>query len=276
MRSQGKGRVGPQQDPGSPEGGVGWAWLELGCEHSSVCAGLSLATGGLWWPNGSKDLTRWSNCSPTSECASLTAASAAEQGALLGRVLRASGLEPPPCLPGGAVWSPTLLNTPPMASRGLCAPPPPCTRGSAVWGFSPQPRSTTLLSVTPHCLQKSLCPGTGRRLSCSQMAWSWMSVAGLELKRRHCVRGRRWGAVGGALGVLGRELPALRAPVLGPWVCRPCGRLEISLSLGWVPGQRLGPGDVVPPPSTWDSGGEKAAWARGACQFVTLRRRGMA
>ena len=165
---------------------------------------------------------------------------------------------------GGAVWSPTLLSIPPTASRGLCAPLP-CTRGSAVWGFSPQPRSTTLLSVTPHCLQKSLCPGTGRRLSCSQMAWSWMSVAGLELKRRHCVRGRRWGAVGGALGVLGRELPALRAPVLGPWVCRPCGRLEISLSVGWVLGQRLSPRDVVPSPSTWDSGGEKAAWACGAC-----------
>ena len=48
MRSQGKGREGSQQDPGSPEGGVGRAWLELGCEHSYVCAGLSLATGGLW------------------------------------------------------------------------------------------------------------------------------------------------------------------------------------------------------------------------------------
>ena len=178
--------------------------------------------------------------------------------------------------PRGCCVVPHPSEHPPMASRGLCAPPPPCTRGSAVWGFSPQPRSTTLLSVTPHCLQKSLCPPAGCRLSCSQMAWSWTSVAELELKRRHCVRGRRWGAVGGALGVLGRELPALRAPVLGPWVCRSCGRLEISLSLGWVPGQRLGPGDVVPPPSTWDSGGEKAAWARGACQFVTLRRRGMA
>ena len=21
-----------------PEGGVGWAWLELGCEHSNACA----------------------------------------------------------------------------------------------------------------------------------------------------------------------------------------------------------------------------------------------
>ena len=48
MRSQGKGRVGSQQDPGSWEGGVGWARLELGCEHSGACAGLSLATGGLW------------------------------------------------------------------------------------------------------------------------------------------------------------------------------------------------------------------------------------
>ena len=108
------------------------------------------------------------------------------------------------------------------------------------------------------------------------MAWSWASAPGLELRRRHCVTGRRWGAVGRDLGVLGRELPALWAPVLGPWVCGPCGRSEISLSLGWIPGQRLGPGDVVPTPSTWDSGGEKAAWARGACQFVTLKRRGMA
>lgn len=90
-------------------------------------------------------------------------------------------------------------------------------------------------------------------------------------------QGEKVGCCGwGALGVLGRELPALRAPVLRPWVCRPCRRLEISLSLGWVSGQRLGPGDMVPPPSTWDSGGEKAAWVRGACQFVTLRRRGMA
>ena len=48
MRSQGKGRVGSEQDPGSREGGVGWAWLELGCEHSGACAGLSLSTGGLW------------------------------------------------------------------------------------------------------------------------------------------------------------------------------------------------------------------------------------
>ena len=127
VRSQDKGRVGPQQDPGSREGGVGWAWLELGCEHSSVCAGLSLATGGLWWPNGSKDLTRWSNCSPTSECASLTAASAAEQGALLGRVLRASGLEPPPCLPGGAVWSPTLL------SKGTTGRGSESLRGTEAW-----------------------------------------------------------------------------------------------------------------------------------------------
>ena len=87
-------------------------------------------------------------------------------------------------------------------------------------------------------------------------------------------QGEKLGCCGrGALGVLGWELPALRAPVLRPWVCGPCGRSEISLSLGWVPGQRLSPGDVVPPPSTWDSGGEKAAWARGACQFVTLRRR---
>ena len=103
MRSQGKGRVGSHQDPGSREGGVGWAWLELGCEHSNACAGLSLATGGLWWPDGSKGLTRWSSCSPTSECVSLTAASAAEQRALLGGVPRASGLEPPPCIPGDAV-----------------------------------------------------------------------------------------------------------------------------------------------------------------------------
>ena len=57
MRSQGKGRVGSQQDPGSWEGEVGRAWLELGCEHSYVCAGLSLATGGLWWPDRSKGLT---------------------------------------------------------------------------------------------------------------------------------------------------------------------------------------------------------------------------
>ena len=96
MRSQGKGRVGSQQDPGNREGRVGWARLQLGCE-------LSLAKGGLWWPDGSKGLTRWSSCSPTSECASLTAASAAEQRALLGGVQRASGLEPPPCIPGDAV-----------------------------------------------------------------------------------------------------------------------------------------------------------------------------
>ena len=54
-----------------------------------------------------------------------------------------------------------------------------------------------------------------------------------------------------------------------------CGRA--GAPLGGVPraseGQRLGPGDVVNPPSTWDSGGEKAAWARGACfVFETLRR----
>lgn len=110
MRSQGKGRVGSQQDPGSREGGVGWAWLELGCEHSNACAGLSLATGGLWWPDGSKGLTRWSSCSPTSECVSLTAASAAEQRAPLGRVQRASGLEPPPCSLGGGL----LCSLPPF------------------------------------------------------------------------------------------------------------------------------------------------------------------
>ena len=46
---------------------MGWAWLELLREHSDVGAGLRSAT-------------RWSSCSPTSEWASLTAASAAEQG----------------------------------------------------------------------------------------------------------------------------------------------------------------------------------------------------
>lgn len=41
-------------------------------------------------------------------------------------------------------------------------------------------------------------------------------------------------------------------------------------------GQRLSPGEVATPPSTWDSGGEEAAWACGAFQLVTLRRREMA
>lgn len=153
-------------------------------------------------------------------------------GAPLGGVPRASGLEPPPCTLGGAVWSPSLLSIPPTASRSLCA-----------------------------CLPTSLPPTAGHRLSCSQMAWSWASAAGLELRRRRCVRGRRWGAVGGALGVSRLELPAVRASVLRPWVCSSCGRLEISLSLGGVLGQRLGPGMWCPPPYVWDSG-EKATWAR--------------
>ena len=156
MRSQGKGRVGSHQDPGSREGGVGWAWLELGCEHSNACAGLSLAKGGLWWPDGSKGLTRWSSCSPTSECVSLTAASAAEQGAPLGRVRRASGLEPPPCTLGGGccVVSHPSEHPPHGLQRSLCPPHP--APESAVWGFSPQPRSPILLSIPPTA-SRSLC-----------------------------------------------------------------------------------------------------------------------
>ena len=193
------------------------------------------------------------------------AASAAEQRALLGGVPRASGLEPPPCIPVGAVCSPTLLSIPPNGlQRSLCTLPT-LHLGECCVGFqSPAPVPHPSECPPPLPPEVSVTPG-GHRLSCSQMAWSWESVAGLELRRRHCVRGRRWGAVGGALGVSGRGLPALRAPVLGPWVCGPCGRSEISLGLGWDPGQRLGPGNVVPTPSTWDSGGEKAAWARGAC-----------
>lgn len=58
-------------------------------------------------------------------------------GAPLGGVLRASGLEPPPCTLGGAVWSPSLLSIPPTASRSLCAclptslPPPRATASPA-------------------------------------------------------------------------------------------------------------------------------------------------
>lgn len=63
------------------------------------------------------------------------------------------------------------------------------------------------------------------------------------------------------LGVCGWAGAAVRASVLRPWVCSSCGRLEISLSLGGVPGQRLGPGMWCPPPYAWDSG-EKATWAR--------------
>ena len=77
-------------------------------------------------------------------------------------------------------------------------PPPPCTRKCCVGFQSPAPVPHPS-EHPPHCLQKSLCPPVGRRLSCSQMAWSWAPVAGLELRRRHCVRGRRWGAVGGGL-----------------------------------------------------------------------------
>ena len=52
------------------------------------------------------------------------AASAAEQRALLGGVPRASGLEPPPCIPVGAVCSPTLLSIPPNGlQRSLCTLP---------------------------------------------------------------------------------------------------------------------------------------------------------
>ena len=167
--------------------------------------------------------------------------------------------------PGGCCVVPHPSEHPPTASRGLCAPRHPAP-GEVLCGVSvPSPGPPPFSASPPHCLQKSLCPATGCRLSCSQMAWSWASAPGLELRRRHCVTGRRWGAVGRDLGVLGRELPALWAPVLGPWVCGPCGRSEISLSLGWIPGQRLGPGDVVPLPSTWDSEGEKAAWARCVC-----------
>ena len=137
----GQGEGGVRAGPRDPGRRGGWARLELGCEHSSgrSCAWLSLATGGLWWPDGSKGLTRWSSCSPTSECVSLTAASAAEQRALLGGVPRASGLEPPPCIPVGAVCSPTLLSIPPHGlQRSLC-PPRPCTRKCCVGFQSPAP-----------------------------------------------------------------------------------------------------------------------------------------
>ena len=177
---------------------------------------------------------------------------------------------------GGCCVVPHPSKHPPTASRGLCAPLP-CTRGSAVWGFSPQPRSPTLLSVPPALPPEVSVPPRGlpSLLLTDGLVLGICGWAGAE--EETVCQGEKLGCCGwGALGVLGWELPALLAPVLGPWVCGPCGRSEISLSLGWVPGQRLGPVDMVPPPSTWDSGGEKAAWARGACQFVTLRRRGMA
>ena len=54
-------------------------------------------------------------------------------GAPLGRVPRASGLESPPCTLGGAVWTPSLLSIPPHClQKSLCLPPhlPTPHRGS--------------------------------------------------------------------------------------------------------------------------------------------------
>lgn len=81
----------------------------------------------------------------------------------------------------------------------------------------------------------------------------------------------------GALGVSGRGLPALQASVLRPLVCGPCGRLEISLGLGWVPGQRLCPqggGDPALHVGFRRRGGSLGSWC--VFQLVTLRRREMA
>lgn len=167
------------------------------------------------------------------------AASAAEQGTA-GWGSESLGLEPPPCTLGV-----------------LCGPP-----------ASEHP---------PHCLQKSLCPALptppspikGHRLSCSQMAWSWASAAGLELRRRRCVRGRRWGAVGGALGVSRLELPAVRALSSGPGC--PVGGWKSALA--WVGSRDRGSARM------WCL----RPYARGiqerrqpGLERVTLRRRGMA
>ena len=58
--------------------------------------------------------------------------------------------------------------------------------------------------------------------------------------------------------------PHLRLCVAHGSICSRAGG-----PLGGVPraseGQRLSPGEVATPPSTWDSGGEEAAWAHGAC-----------
>ena len=51
----------------------------------------------------------------------------------------------------------------------------------------------------------------------------------------------------------------------GPWSAAPVGGWKSASA--WAGSQDRGsvPGDVVTPPSRWDSGGEEAAWARGAC-----------
>ena len=89
--------------------------------------------------------------------------------------------------------------------------------------------------------------------------------------------GGEGGVLWGALRVSGRGLPALRASVLRPSVCGPCGRLEISLCLGWVPGQRLclwGCGDPALQVGFRRRGGSLGSWC--VFQFMTLRRREMA
>ena len=87
--------------------------------------------------------------------------------------------------------------------------------------------------------------------------------------------GGEGGVLWGALGVSEWGLPALRASVHRPLVCGPCGRLEISLCLGWVPGQRLCPrgcGDPALQVGFRRRGGSLGSW----CVFMTLRRREMA